>query len=29
VGLPVTGFAHSTRDTSDLIRLVGGPPLVV
>jgi ribosomal protein S6--L-glutamate ligase len=29
VGLPVTGFAHSTRYTSDLIRLVGGPPLVV
>ena len=29
VGLPVTGFAHSTRYTEDLIRLVGGPPLVV
>jgi len=29
VGLPVTGFAHSTRYTSELIRLVGGAPLVV
>ena len=29
VGLPVTGFAHSTRYTEDLIRLVGGAPLVV
>jgi ribosomal protein S6--L-glutamate ligase len=29
IGLPVTGFAHSTRYTDDLIRLVGGPPLVV
>ena len=29
IGLPVTGFAHSTKYTDDLIRLVGGPPLVV
>jgi ribosomal protein S6--L-glutamate ligase len=29
IGLPVTGFAHSTRYTDDLIRMVGGPPLVV
>jgi len=29
IGLPVTGFAHSTRYTSDLIQLVGGAPLVV
>jgi len=29
VGLPVTGFAHSTRYTKELIQLVGGAPLVV
>lgn len=29
VGLPVTGFAHSTKDTEQLIRIVGGAPLVV
>jgi ribosomal protein S6--L-glutamate ligase len=29
IGLPVTGFAHSTRYTQDLIQLVGGAPLVV
>ena len=29
IGLPVTGFAHSTHHTQDLIRLVGGAPLVV
>ncbi len=29
IGLPVTGFAHSTMYTEDLISLVGGPPLVV
>lgn len=29
VGLPVTGFAHSTQYTEDLINLVGGAPLVV
>ena len=29
LGLPVTGFAHSTRETDDLINMVGGAPLVV
>jgi ribosomal protein S6--L-glutamate ligase len=29
IGLPVTGFAHSTKMTADLIRLVGGAPLVI
>ena len=29
IGLPVTGFAHSTKYTDDLIQLVGGSPLVV
>ncbi len=29
IGLPVTGFAHSTRDTEGLIQLVGGAPLVI
>jgi ribosomal protein S6--L-glutamate ligase len=29
VGLPVTGFSHSTQYTEDLINLVGGAPLVV
>ncbi len=29
IGLPVTGFAHSTRDTEGLIKLVGGAPLVI
>lgn len=29
IGLPVTGFAHSTKFTEDLIRMVGGAPLVV
>lgn len=29
VGLPVTGFAHSTKFTNDLINLAGGAPLVV
>ncbi|MEW5815550.1 MAG: 30S ribosomal protein S6--L-glutamate ligase, partial [Spirochaetota bacterium] len=29
IGLPVTGFAHSTRYTEDLINMVGGAPLVV
>jgi len=29
IGLPVTGFAHSTKITDDLINLVGGSPLVV
>ena len=29
VGLPVTGFAHGTKDVNGLIELVGGAPLVV
>lgn len=29
VGLPVTGFAHSPDDTEDLLKLVGGAPVVI
>lgn len=29
LGLPVTGFAHDVYDSRELIRLVGGAPLVV
>jgi ribosomal protein S6--L-glutamate ligase len=29
IGLPVTGFAHSTKFTDDLIKMVGGTPLVI
>jgi ribosomal protein S6--L-glutamate ligase len=29
LGLPVTGFAHDVYDSKELIRLVGGAPLVV
>jgi ribosomal protein S6--L-glutamate ligase len=29
VGLPVTGFGHSPDHTDDLIRLVGGAPLII
>ncbi len=29
IGMPVTGFAHSTGHTRELIDLVGGPPLVI
>lgn len=29
IGLPITGFAHSTKMTQELIKLVGGAPLVV
>ncbi len=29
IGLPVTGFANSTKFTHDLIEIVGGAPLVV
>lgn len=29
IGLPVTGFAHMTRNTEDLIKMVGGAPLVI
>jgi ribosomal protein S6--L-glutamate ligase len=29
IGLPVTGFAHSTKDVAGVIDVVGGAPLVV
>ena len=29
IGLPVTGFAHSPDDVEDLIKMVGGAPLVI
>lgn len=29
IGMPVTGFAHSTLMTNELIELVGGAPLVI
>jgi ribosomal protein S6--L-glutamate ligase len=29
IGLPVTGFAHSTKDVDGLIETVGGAPLIV
>jgi ribosomal protein S6--L-glutamate ligase len=29
IGLPLTGFANSPGDTEDLIKIVGGAPLVV
>lgn len=29
IGLPVTGFAHSTQDIEGLIDIVGGAPLVI
>lgn len=29
IGLPITGYAHSTHDVPDLITMVGGAPLVV
>ena len=29
IGLPITGFAYSPDDTKDLIKLVGGAPLVI
>ncbi|MGB3401630.1 MAG: 30S ribosomal protein S6--L-glutamate ligase [Microcoleaceae cyanobacterium] len=29
IGLPVTGFAHSTKDIDGLINVVGGAPLVI
>ncbi|MDY6938878.1 MAG: 30S ribosomal protein S6--L-glutamate ligase [Cyanobacteriota bacterium] len=29
IGLPVTGFAHSTKDIDGLIDMVGGAPLVI
>jgi len=29
IGMPTTGFAHSLANTKDLIKLVGGAPLVI
>lgn len=29
IGLPVTGFAHSVDEIKDLIKMVGGPPLII
>ncbi len=29
IGLPVTGYVHSTKDVSEVIEMVGGAPLVV
>jgi ribosomal protein S6--L-glutamate ligase len=29
IPMPITGFAHSPMDTADIIRMVGGAPLVV
>lgn len=29
ISLPITGFAHSTQDTDGLIKMVGGPPVVI
>ncbi len=29
IGLPVTGFAHAPDDTTDLIKLVGGAPMII
>lgn len=29
IGLPITAFAHELQDTQDLIKMVGGAPLVI
>src|SRR4029078_9705362 len=29
LGLPITGFAHSLDEIKDLIKMVGGTPLVI
>lgn len=29
IGLPITGFAHSLDEINDLIKMVGGPPLII
>lgn len=29
IGMPITSFAHSPKDTDDLIKMVGGAPLVI
>lgn len=29
IGMPITGFAHSIDEIQDLIKMVGGPPLII
>lgn len=29
IGMPITGFAHSLDEIKDLIKMVGGPPLII
>jgi len=29
IGLPITGFAHAPDDIPDVVKMVGGPPLVI
>lgn len=29
IGMPITGFAHSVDEIQDLIKMVGGPPLII
>ncbi|MBP6951854.1 MAG: 30S ribosomal protein S6--L-glutamate ligase [Alphaproteobacteria bacterium] len=29
IGLPVTAFSHSTKNIDDMIKMVGGPPVVI
>ncbi|HVE44846.1 MAG TPA: 30S ribosomal protein S6--L-glutamate ligase [Gammaproteobacteria bacterium] len=29
IGMPITGFAHSLDEIEDLIKMVGGPPLII
>jgi ribosomal protein S6--L-glutamate ligase len=29
LGMPITGYAHSTKNTDDLIQIMGGAPLVI
>ncbi len=29
IGLPITGFAHAPDDIQDVVKMVGGPPLVI
>lgn len=29
IGMPITGFAHHSNDISSLIKMVGGPPVII
>ncbi len=29
IGMPITGFAHQSKDINTLIKMVGGPPVVI